>query len=102
MSLITENPDIIAFQNVVVSNADDLTSSHELCTAAVHHLTEQGDTFLQMPHRSKLVNEFANPQLFPMICPTLFPYGIGGMEDNTQSVYLSLLYAGLVWTCHQI
>ena len=31
------------------------------------------------------MNEFCNPDLFPMMYPTLFPYGLGGFENTNDS-----------------
>lgn len=35
------------------------------------------------------MNEFFNPVMFPMLYPTLFPYGIGGFEDRQRQVPIS-------------
>jgi len=43
-----------------------------------------------MPHNPKPVNEFCNLSLFPMIYPTLFPYGRAGFDDHCRSVRLSM------------
>ena len=44
----------------------------------------------EIPHDSKPMNEFFNPALFPMIYPTLYPYGLGGFEDSYHEVRVSL------------
>ena len=46
--------------------------------------------FIQMLHDPKPVNEFCNPSLFPMIYPTLFPYGRGGFDDHQRLARLSM------------
>ncbi|KAG1794514.1 uncharacterized protein BJ212DRAFT_1571908 [Suillus subaureus] len=35
------------------------------------------------------INEYNNPNLIPGMYPTLFPFGIGGFEDDTRSKALS-------------
>ena len=36
------------------------------------------------------MNEFFNPSIFPMLYPTLFPYGIGGFDDRRRLVPIGL------------
>ncbi|KAF8875201.1 hypothetical protein CPB84DRAFT_1817803 [Gymnopilus junonius] len=51
------------FQNVVITDVD-------------------GGGYIEVGHDPVPVNEFFNPTMFPMIYPTLFPYGIGGFENK--------------------
>ncbi|KAF8224739.1 hypothetical protein L208DRAFT_1510039 [Tricholoma matsutake] len=78
------------FQNVVITDVDRHASSNELCTAAVRHVKQKGGGYLQISHEPNPINEFSNPSLFPMIYPTLFPYGLGGFKDCARSTPLSL------------
>ena len=78
------------FENVVVTDVDGNASSNQLWAAAMCHIKEKGGGYIQIPHDSKPVNEFFNPDLFPMIYPTLYPYGIGGFEHSHREVCVSL------------
>ncbi|KAJ7729617.1 hypothetical protein B0H14DRAFT_3097930 [Mycena olivaceomarginata] len=61
----------IPFQNVVITDVEGHASSNELRAAAFRHV-----------NKKDAENEFRKDSLFfPMIYPTLFPYGIGGPED---------------------
>ena len=86
---LDEHLNDIPFQNVVITNVDGHAPSHELRAAALRHV-KQGGGYIQIPHEPTPVNEFCNPSLFPMIYPTLFPYGIGGFEDKTQKNPISM------------
>ena len=80
----------ISFQNVVVTDVDGHAPSNELCAAAVRHIKKKGGGYIEIPHDPNSVNEFFNPDMFPMIYPTLFPYGLGGFEDCSRSSKLSM------------
>jgi len=86
---VTSN-DAMAFQSVVITDVDGHASSNALRAAAVHHIKQKGGGYLQIPHDPDPVNEFFNPDLFPMIYPTLFPYGIGGFENCLRATPLSM------------
>ncbi|KAJ7025256.1 hypothetical protein C8F04DRAFT_968049, partial [Mycena alexandri] len=81
-------PSQIPFQSVVVTDVDGNTSSSELKSAAIRHLQKPGSNYVEIPHDPNPVNEFNNPRLFPMMYPTLFPYGLGGMEDKHRRTKL--------------
>jgi hypothetical protein len=53
-------------------------------------MAKAGSNYIEVPHGSKAVNEFHNPHLFPMLYPTLFPYGVGGMGDDRRRSRLGL------------
>ncbi|KAG2152916.1 hypothetical protein DEU56DRAFT_727287, partial [Suillus clintonianus] len=78
------------FESMVVTDVDGHASANELRAAAVRHIKNKGGGYLQIPHDPEPVNEFFNPDLFPMIYPTLFPYGLGGFEDHLRSERLSM------------
>ena len=78
------------FHNVVVTDVDAKASPDELRAAAVRHMKQKGGAFIQYPHDPEPVNEFFNPDLFPMLYPTLFPYGIGGFEHGERPSALSM------------
>jgi len=41
---------------------------------------------LIIPRSVEPVSEYYNPSLFPGMFPTLFPYGVGGFQDDTREV----------------
>lgn len=52
---------------------------------------KKGGGYVQIPHEKEPENEFRKDSLlFPMIYPTLFPYGIGGPDDHRRTAPLSL------------
>ncbi|KAJ6484547.1 hypothetical protein DFH09DRAFT_949299, partial [Mycena vulgaris] len=88
-----ESAATIPFQNVsaVITDVDCHASSNELRAAALRHVKKKGGSYIKIPHDRSSANEFAkNSLLFPMIYPSLFPYGIGGLEDVKRSATLSL------------
>jgi hypothetical protein len=82
--------DSVPFQNVVVTDIDGHAPANELRAAAVRHVKKNGGGYVEIPHDPEPVNEFCNPALFPMIYPTLFPYGIGGFESPERTSSLSM------------
>ncbi|KAJ7779988.1 hypothetical protein B0H16DRAFT_1217143, partial [Mycena metata] len=76
-------PSNIPFQSVVVTDVDGNAPSNELKSAALRHLRKPGSNYIEIPHDPNPANEFTNPHLFPMMYPTLFPYGLGGLEDKS-------------------
>ncbi|KAJ6522570.1 hypothetical protein B0H19DRAFT_872834, partial [Mycena capillaripes] len=84
----TSNP--IPFESVVVMDVEGHASSNELRQAAIKHMNMPGNNYLGIPHDKHPVNEFDNPALFPMIYPTLYPYGIGGCEDKRRQTPLTM------------
>ncbi|KAJ7637332.1 hypothetical protein DFH06DRAFT_902807, partial [Mycena polygramma] len=79
----------VPFQSVVVADVDGNAPSHELRKAALDHMKKPGSNYVELPHDPNPTNEFNNPSLFPMMYPTLFPYGIGGPEDCHRPAQLS-------------
>lgn len=51
----------------------------------MQHVKKKGGAYVQVLHDAQLMNEFCNPDLFPMMYPTLFPYGLGGFENANDS-----------------
>ncbi|KAG1725695.1 uncharacterized protein EDB91DRAFT_1062031 [Suillus paluster] len=78
------------FESVVVTDVDGHASANELRAVAVHHIKNKGGGYVQIPHDPEPVNEFFQPELFSMIYPTLFLYGLGGFEDHLHSERLSI------------
>ncbi|KDQ16318.1 hypothetical protein BOTBODRAFT_107358, partial [Botryobasidium botryosum FD-172 SS1] len=85
----TEGTQDSEFESVVITDVNGNASSHDLRAAAVRHI-KNGGSYLSMPHGQLPANEFFNIHLFPMIYPTLFPYGIGGFEDKRRKGKSSL------------
>jgi hypothetical protein len=85
------NPDgSIPFQNLVIADIECHASSNELRAAALRHVKKKGGAYLDIPHDRSPENEFRmDGRLFPLIYPTLFPYGIGGPNDSKRPVPLS-------------
>ncbi|KAJ7438277.1 hypothetical protein B0H11DRAFT_2358704, partial [Mycena galericulata] len=81
-------PAVVPFQTVVVADVDGNAPSHILRSAAMSHMRKPGSNYVEIPHDPLPANEFNNPTLFPMIYPTLFPYGIGGFEDHRRRTAL--------------
>ncbi|KAJ6525417.1 hypothetical protein B0H19DRAFT_872566, partial [Mycena capillaripes] len=87
------NPPVAApipFDSVVVTDVEGHAAPNELRKAAIEHLKMPGNNYVGIPHEGNPVNEFKNPTLFPMIYPTLYPYGIGGCEDVRRRTPLSM------------
>ncbi|KAF8227194.1 hypothetical protein L208DRAFT_1496338 [Tricholoma matsutake] len=61
----------ITFHKLVISDA------------AIRHVQKKKGGYLKLPHDPTSENEFVNPNLFPRIYPTLFPFGLWGFEDQT-------------------
>lgn len=41
------------------------------------------------PHEKEPISEFNNPNLLPMLYPTIFPYGYGGFDDKIRKISLT-------------
>lgn len=81
-----------AFKDVVVSDVDQNSTAKEQQIVALRHLHLKGSMHLSVPHGSHPVNEFNNLFLFPLIYPTLFPYGLGGFDHPKWQTRLSMQY----------
>lgn len=80
------------FEKAVVADLDmTKLSSAEMCLAALKHLKSGGE-FVQIPHGSQPCNEYEDFNLFPLLYPTLFPYGHGGFEhpDRRRPIGIKL------------
>ncbi|KAJ7732240.1 hypothetical protein DFH07DRAFT_682269, partial [Mycena maculata] len=82
--------DSIPFQNIVIADVDCHASSNELRAAALRHVQKKGGGYIQISHDREPENEFRQDGLlFPLMYPTLFPYGTGGPNDSKRSVPVS-------------
>ncbi|KAF6753111.1 hypothetical protein DFP72DRAFT_786807, partial [Ephemerocybe angulata] len=87
-----DNPDAeLEFGKTIITNISDTASPSQLRIAATRHVKNLDGGHIQVPHGVDPVNEFANPSLFPMMYPTLYPYGLGGFEISSRSSRLSLI-----------
>jgi hypothetical protein len=87
----SKSDDSIPFQNVVITDVECHASSNKLRAAALRHIQNRGGGYLQIPHDRQPENEFRKDSfLFPLMYPTLFPYGIGGPNDSRRAVRLSM------------
>jgi len=77
----------VQFESVLITDVDANAPSHQLKAAALRY-AKRGGSFVQIPRDPNPVNEFFNPVTFPMLYPTLFPYGIGGFEDSRREVLI--------------
>lgn len=77
-------------QSVVITDIDGSAPPNELRAAAWRHVKKKGNAYVEVPHDPEPVNEFCHPELFPMIYPTLFPYGLGGVEDSKRCSRLGM------------
>lgn len=85
----TQNDDSY-FDKITVTNVDALATTNELRCAAFRHFRDSAKRTIQIPHGNIPESEFGNPSLFPKIYPTLFPYGIGGPENDNRDTELSM------------
>ncbi|KAF7783421.1 hypothetical protein Agabi119p4_1445 [Agaricus bisporus var. burnettii] len=74
-------------QSIVVADVNATAPAHILRASALCHVKSKGGGYLQIHHEPDFINEFNNPDLLPMSYPTLFPYGIGGLEDATRTIF---------------
>ena len=79
-----DESDNILFDNVVITDLSGSPSSTEMRDAALRHLLS-GKPFVQVGHTGSPEKDFYNPNLFPELFPTLYPYGVGGFEDPRRS-----------------
>ncbi|THU91934.1 hypothetical protein K435DRAFT_820621 [Dendrothele bispora CBS 962.96] len=80
----------IAFERVVVSDVSGNESSTVLKRAASKHVRQKHGSYIRIPHGSHPASEFDNHSLFPMMYPTLFPYGLGGFGLPQRLVPVSM------------
>jgi hypothetical protein len=64
------NTTTLPFENVVITDIDGQAPPNELRAATLRHI-KRGGGYIQIPHEPKPVNEFFNPELFPLIYPTV-------------------------------
>ena len=76
--------DHIPFDKIVITDIEGHLSSNVLRAAALKHVQKKEGAFIVVPHGGQPESEFTNPCLFPKLYPSLFPYGVGGFEDESR------------------
>lgn len=78
------------FQSMVVTDIEGKNvSSKEMTAAAMRHL-QKGGGFLEVNHDLVPCNEYTDYDLFPLMYPSLFPYGWGGFDDPGRKRKVSM------------
>lgn len=77
------------FDTAVVLDIDAHTPSKQLNAACFKHFNRNRGSAYLVPHDREIMNEFNEPNLLPMLYPTLYPYGVGGFEDPNRRTPLS-------------
>lgn len=79
----------ITFEKLIITDVEGHTTAKDLRVAALNHIQKKGGSYLTIPHDTNPECEFNNPSLFPKMYPTLFPYGVGGFEDENRKYKIS-------------
>jgi hypothetical protein len=81
----------VPLPSIIITDVDCHASSNELRATALRHVKKSEGGYIQIPHDCEPENEFRRDSLlFPLVYPTLFPYGIGGPNDSKRDVPRSL------------
>ncbi|THV00421.1 hypothetical protein K435DRAFT_657292, partial [Dendrothele bispora CBS 962.96] len=80
----------VLFERAVVTDVSRNETASVLKRAASRHVKQNYGSYVRMPHGSHLATEFNNESLFPMMYPTLFPYGLGGFDCSSRSVPITM------------
>ncbi|KAF8123673.1 hypothetical protein EV363DRAFT_1098050, partial [Boletus edulis] len=89
-SNLSENEVTDVFESIVVTGVEPSAPPHVLRAAAMDHVMRQGKGYIHYPHGARLVGDINNPSFFPLIYPTLFPYGLGAPEEFSRARRVSL------------
>jgi hypothetical protein len=86
----TDSASKTLFKSVIVSDIEGHdVSTNKMSAAALRHL-RKGGGFVEIQHDPELANEYEDEELFPLLYPTLFPYGCGAFELMSRSVPISM------------
>jgi len=72
--------------NGVTGEELEINSPKALVARAARHLKEENGKVLAIGHAEKPQSTYHNPQLYPMMFPCLFPYGLGGIGSVDRDV----------------
>ncbi|KAF8130599.1 hypothetical protein EV363DRAFT_1399105 [Boletus edulis] len=81
---------IDVFESIVIAGVEPTAPPNVLRAAAMEHVMRQGKGYIQFPHGAQPVGDINNPSFFPLIYPTLFPYGLGAPEEYHRARRVSL------------
>ncbi|CAF4661916.1 unnamed protein product, partial [Didymodactylos carnosus] len=84
-------------QKLKVDSAQTIDSANEIESGdepeAQHNTREtkenETENIFQIPRSDRPSNEYSNPDLLIGLFPTLFPYGVGGLEDTSRKTKVS-------------
>jgi len=81
----------VFIEHTGVYDADNtMTPPRRSLASGLRNLKKSQNTpDLVIPRGSDPIPEYNNPSLFPGMFPSLFPYGLGGFDDNTRNVAIS-------------
>lgn len=80
---------VIDVNGAVVSSEDMSNHLLQQINRSVRKERLDGDKIYIIPHSSKPINEYFNPNLLLGLYPTLFCYGRGAPEDQSRPVHIS-------------
>ena len=81
--------DEISFDKLIITDVEGHMTTNDIRIAALNHFRKKSGMFIAIPHGAHPENEFNNSSLFPKMYPTLFPYGVGGFEDDARKYKIS-------------
>ncbi|KZV80484.1 hypothetical protein EXIGLDRAFT_574036, partial [Exidia glandulosa HHB12029] len=74
----------------VISKSLEGMSVREMKLLSMLNWKRAGGSSWAIPHGRTPIREWHNPDLFPRAFPALFPWGVGGLEDPTRVVPLTM------------
>ncbi|THU87486.1 hypothetical protein K435DRAFT_821896 [Dendrothele bispora CBS 962.96] len=86
----TEAGGEVLFERAVVTDVSGNETASVLKRAASRHVKQNYGSYVRMPHGNRPATEFNNESLFPLMYPTLFPYGLGGFGCSSRLVNISM------------
>lgn len=86
---VPANNDIPFAPTGVIGQSIEGLSIRDIKLLAIQHWKSGGGAYT-VPHGPNPINEYDNPSLFPCMFPHLFPFGLGGLEDSSRPVRLSI------------
>jgi len=72
--------------NGIIGEHLDFTDQKALISIATKHLISDHGGVLAISHDKKPQSLFHNSQLYPMMFPHLFPYGLGGIGSTDENI----------------
>ncbi|CAF3469515.1 unnamed protein product, partial [Rotaria sp. Silwood2] len=75
--------------NATSISSKDIRHNLKLRTNITNEITNTDDNIYVVPHEPYPVNEYFNTSFLPGLYPTLFPFGVGGVENERRPVRVS-------------